>query len=54
MPYRIDPNNPRAVQKKSGGRWTRKQLTKSPAAAKRAIRLLRGIEHGTLKPRKSK
>ena len=46
MPNRINPNNPREVQHMVNGRWTRKQLCDSPAAAKRALKLQRGVAHG--------
>lgn len=45
------------IHTKSSGEWEKKQTCKSVAAAERALRLLRGIEHGTLvpgKPRRKK
>jgi Zn/Cd-binding protein ZinT len=50
MPYRVSGSN---VLHYKGGKWKVKQHCKSPAAAKRAISLLRGVEHG-MKPRKVK
>jgi len=47
MPYRISG---RKVLHKKGGKWKVKQTCGSPAAAKRAIRLLRGLESGSIKP----
>lgn len=32
-----------------GGKWSVKQVCKSPASAKAAMRLLEGIEHGSIK-----
>jgi hypothetical protein len=52
MPYKIGSNKKSILHYKNG-RWSVKQTCSSPAAAKRAIRLLRGIEHG-MKPRKRK
>jgi len=46
MPYK---KSGRRVLHKKSGKWTVKQTCSSPAAAKKAINLLRGIEHG-LKP----
>jgi len=46
MPNRIDPNNPKIVQHKVGGRWRKKQKCISAIAAQRALRLLRGVAHG--------
>ncbi|HUW09480.1 MAG TPA: hypothetical protein VM537_07090 [Anaerolineae bacterium] len=42
MPYKAKG---RRVMHKVDG-WETKQTAKSPARAKRAVRLLRGIEHG--------
>jgi len=47
MPYRRRGSQ---VLHKKGGKWKVKQTCKSPAAAKRAINLLRGVEHGNWKP----
>jgi len=50
MPYkRIG----RKVMHKKGGKWKVKQTCKSEAAAKSAIRLLYGVEHGMV-PRKKR
>ena len=43
MPYRKSGNK---VLHKKGGKWKVKQTCKSPAAAQKAINLLRGVEHG--------
>lgn len=43
MPYR---RVGKVVQHKKGGKWSKKQTCASPAAAKRAMDLLRGVEHG--------
>jgi len=54
MPYKLSGSR---VLHKKGGKWTTKQTAKSPARAKRAINLLRGIEHGwkpTGKPTRKK
>ena len=48
MPYKVQGNK---VLHKKGGKWKVKQTCKDNAAAKRAMRLLYGIEHG-MKPRK--
>lgn len=45
MPYKIIG---RTIFTKSSGAWKKKQVCKSPAAATRAIKLLRGLEYGTL------
>jgi Zn/Cd-binding protein ZinT len=50
MPYRRSGSK---VLHKKGGKWTVKQTCSSPAAAERAIRLLRGIDHG-MTPKKKK
>lgn len=50
MPYkRIG----KTIYTKKTGRWKKKQISKTIASAKRALRLLRGIEHGMV-PRKRK
>ncbi len=33
---------------KSSGRWKKKQVCKSVASAKRALKLLNGLENGTI------
>ena len=43
MPYRRVGNK---VYHKKGGKWKVKQTCSSPGAAKSAIRLLQGVEHG--------
>ena len=43
MPYR---RVGKTIQHKRAGKWTKKQTTKSIPAAKRAMNLLRGVEHG--------
>lgn len=43
MPYRRSGSK---VLHKKGGHWTVKQTCASPAAAEKAIRLLRGLDHG--------
>lgn len=43
MPYR---RRGKTVQHKKGGKWSTKQVCASPAAAQRAMNLLRGVEHG--------
>ena len=48
MPYKVQGNR---VMHKKGGKWTVKQTCRSNAAARSAMRLLYGIEHG-MKPRK--
>jgi len=49
MPYRREG---KVIYTKSSGAWKVKQRCTSVANAKRALRLLQGIEHGTLKPRR--
>lgn len=49
MPYK---RSGRKVLHKKGGKWKVKQTCKSAAAAERAIKLLRGLHHGTIKKRK--
>jgi len=51
MPYKIIG---KTIYTKSGGTWHKKQTCSSVANAKKALRLLQGIEHGTLVPRKRK
>jgi len=43
VPYKRVKN---VVYHKKNGKWTVKQRCKSAAAARRAIRLLQGVEHG--------
>ena len=43
MPYKVIGNK---VYHKKSGKWKIKQRAKSPAAAQRAVNLLRGVEHG--------
>ncbi len=43
MPYR---RRGKVVQHKKAGKWVKKQTAGSEAAAKRALNLLRGVEHG--------
>jgi hypothetical protein len=53
MPYKREG---RTIYHKKGGKWKVKQVCKSIAAAKRALRLLHGVEHGwgpTGKPAKA-
>lgn len=47
MPYRRKGS---VIYTKSTGKWKIKQRCKSPANANKALRLLRGLEHGTIKP----
>jgi len=49
MPIRINPNNPRQIQHFINGKWKHKQTCGSPAKAKAAFRLLKGLEKGTIK-----
>jgi len=51
MPYK---RVGRKVMHKKGGKWKTKQTCKSVAAAKKAINLLRGVEHGWKPTRKKK
>ena len=50
MPYKVSGNR---VMQKKGGKWSTKQICGSPEAAKAAMRLLHGLEHG-MKPRSKK
>lgn len=43
MPYR---RVGKTIQHKKGGKWSKKQTATSIPKAKRAINLLRGVEHG--------
>lgn len=49
MPYKTIGNK---VYSKSSGKWRLKQTCRTAGAAQKAIRLLRGIEHGTIKKKK--
>jgi len=42
----------KTIYTKATGSWRKKQTCKSVASAKRALKLLRGLEHGTIKKRK--
>lgn len=46
MPYRVEGNK---VMHEKDGKWSVKQTCKDHAAAVRAMRLLYGIEKGTIK-----
>jgi len=46
MPYKVSGKS--VLHKKDG--WSVKQTCRSEAAAKRAMRLLEGLEHGSIKP----
>jgi len=50
MPYRTSG---KIVQVKKAGKWRKKATAKSKAAAKRMVRLLRGVKHG-MKSRRRK
>lgn len=47
MPYKREGSK---VLHKKGNTWTVKQTCGSPAKAESAIRLLRGLESGSIKP----
>lgn len=47
MPYKLKG---RVIYHKKAGKWSIKQRAKSVASAKRALALLQGLEHGTIKP----
>ena len=49
MPYKRQGSK---VLHKKGGKWKVKQTCGSPAKAEKAIKLLRGLEHGMVKKRK--
>lgn len=51
MPYKVVGKN---VMHYKGGKWTVKQHCSSVANAKGAIRLLQGLEHGTIKKSKKR
>ena len=46
MPYKIIG---KTVYTKKSGKWKKKQTAKSVASAKRTLKLLRGLEAGTIK-----
>jgi hypothetical protein len=47
MPYKLSGKK---ILHKKGGKWKVKQTSKTVASAKRALRLLRGLESGSIKP----
>lgn len=49
MPYKLVG---KVIYTKSSGQWKVKQRCSSVANAEKALRLLRGIEHGTLRKKK--
>jgi len=49
MPYKREG---KTILTKSSGQWKVKQRCSSIANAEKALRLLRGIEHEALKPKK--
>lgn len=51
MPYKIIGTT---IYTKSSGEWRKKQTCKSVENAKRALRLLEALEHGTLKRPRNK
>ena len=51
MPYKLSGNK---VLHYKGGKWVVKQVCRSVAAARRAINLLRGVEHGWVPSRGKK
>lgn len=50
MPYRLIG---KTIYTKATGKWKKKQTCHSVPATKRALKLLRGIEHGTITPRQA-
>lgn len=46
MPYKVEDSD---VYTKASGKWRLKQHCQSKAKAESAVRLLRGIEKGTIK-----
>lgn len=46
MPYKTSGKN---VYVKKGGRWIKKATAKSSAAAKKMLKLLRGLKAGSIK-----
>ena len=51
MPYK---KVGKTIYTKATGKWRKKQTCRSVSAAERAIKLLRGLEAGTIIPRKKK
>lgn len=49
MPYR---RRGKVVEHYKNSRWSKKQSCRSVDAAKKAIKLLRGLEHGTIRKKK--
>jgi hypothetical protein len=49
MPYKRIGSR---IYHKKGGKWKLKQTCRSPKNAIKALRLLRGLHHGTIKRRK--
>ena len=47
MPYKREG---KVIYSKSGGQWHKKQECKSVENAKDAMKLLQGLEHGSIKP----
>lgn len=47
MPYKIIG---KTIYTKRSGKWRKKQTARTVANAKRALKLLRGLEAGTIKP----
>jgi len=47
MPYQL---RGKTIYTKRTGKWKKKQTCRSVAAAKRAMKLLRGLESGSIKP----
>jgi len=45
MPYKLIG---KTIYTKTSGKWKKKQTAKSIASAKRALKLLRGIENGSI------
>ena len=43
MPYKLIG---KTIYSKASGKWRKKQTAKSRVSAKRAMRLLQGLEHG--------
>ena len=48
MPYRREG---KIIYHKISGKWKTKQVCRSMEAAKKALRLLQGLAHGTIKRR---
>ena len=47
MPYKL---RGKTIYHKKGGKWIKKQTAKSVTNAKRAMKLLYGLESGAIKP----